>query len=544
MDRSISVDSNQVHELNTVDNMNRFASMWDSIRGTFNCWLVVSGCLLTACSSEKAPPQAADENVVIEASEPVKAAVNDINDNSETRKPVKQNSTQSDSPPVTTANASPVLPKPDKTRYRPSDQRPVHNNQRLELLGIRCYESPRLKLYTDIDPKFAVTLPAVIDQAYVALADYFGPLPPDPEGTEFQVTGYIMQNRALFKEAGVILDSLPTIVNGRHQGAQFWMDAQTQPYYLKHLMLHEYTHCYSMIMGEIGAPVWYLEGIAESMATHTTDSSGKIQLNVMPHNKNDFGGLGRITLIEEAVEQSPPKPIQEVMQFLPADFVSDNKAYAWSWALCQYFDKHPDYGKPFRELAHHMQGRVFSQKIQEMLGDDYAKVNDGWMLFARNLQPGYDSQNAAVTFTEGISLPPNTSVTATINSQQGWQSSGVRVTQGAVYDVTATGRFTLAQEPKPWESTADGISFQYFKGQPLGRLIMMIQPDPDMKLTHPNSIMKEYPIGAQASWMAPVSGTVYFRLNDAWNALADNSGEIEVTLLQKSNSNAGKDSEQ
>jgi len=40
-----------------------------------------------------------------------------------------------------------------------------------------------------------------------------------------------------------------------------------------------------MIMENIGAPVWYLEGIAESMATHSIDKDGKIHLNVMPHNK-------------------------------------------------------------------------------------------------------------------------------------------------------------------------------------------------------------------------------------------------------------------
>lgn len=510
--------------------MNRFASMLDCIRGPVYFTLAVFFCLLTACSSEKKSPQAAEESVVIVAEAPAEAAGMEKPVLSET---VKQNTPQPKKAPATTATVSPEVSKPDQTVYRPSDQRPVHNNRRLELLGIHCYESPRLKLYTDIDPKIAATLPAVIDQAYVALADYFGPLPPNREGTEFQATGYIMQNRDLFKEAGLILDSLPAIVNGRHQGAQFWMEAQTQPYYLKHLMLHEYTHCYSMIMEDIGAPVWYLEGIAESMATHTMDADGKIQLNVMPHNKNDFGGLGRITLIEEAVEQAPPKPIQEVMQYHSGEFVFNNEAYAWSWALCQFFDKHPIYGKPFRELAHHMQGNEFQKKIQAMLGNDYARVNDDWMLFARNLQPGYDFQNAAVTFISGESLRPDSSATTVVNSQKGWQSSKIHVEQGIVYEVSATGRFTLAQKPKPWESTADGISFQYFKGQPLGRLIMMIQPDPDMKLTHPNAILKEYPLGAHASWKAPVSGTVYFRLNDAWNALADNRGEVEVTVQRK-----------
>ncbi|WP_145172056.1 hypothetical protein [Gimesia aquarii] len=421
-----------------------------------------------------------------------------------------------------------------KTVYRPSDQRPVHNNQRLALLGIHLYESPRLKLYTDIDPEVAAKLPPVIDQAYLALEDYFGSLPPDREGTEFQVTGYIMQNRELFKEAGVILDSLPRIVNGRHQGAQFWMDYQTENYYLRHLMLHEYTHCFSMIMENIGAPVWYLEGIAESMATHSIDQNGKITLNVMPHNKEDFAGLGRISLIEQAVLTSPPKHMLEVMQFGPADYVGNNESYAWSWALTQFFDKHPRYAKPFRELSRHMQGRAFSQKIQQLIKDDFTKINDAWLLFAKNLQPGYDFERAAISFRTGQQLDQaNSFAVAKIASDRGWQSSGIRVKKGDTYELIAKGMFSLAEKPKPWMSTADGISFRYFKGQPLGRLIMLIRPDSVSGISDRLSILEEYPLGASATWMAPVSGTIYFRLNDAWNELGDNEGSVSVTVTRK-----------
>ena len=433
------------------------------------------------------------------------------------------------------------IEKTSERIYRPTDQRPLHNNRRLALLGIHLYESTRLKLYTDIDSQLAATLPAVIDQAYPALENYFGPLPPDREGTKFQVTGYIMQNRELFKKAGVILEDLPKIVNGRHQGAQFWMDAQSESYYLRHLMLHEYTHCYSMIMDNIGAPVWYLEGIAESMATHSIDQNRKIHFNVMPHNKNDFAGLGRISLVEEAVRTAPPKTMLEVMQLGSNDFVNKNEAYAWSWALCQFFDKHPRYAKPFRQLSRHMQGTEFSQNIQKMVKDDFSDINDDWLWFAKNLQPDYDSERAAITFRPGQPLkPPNLSANAVIASDQGWQSSLIHVEQGKTYNVVAEGTFILAEKPKPWESTADGISFRYFRGQPLGRLVMMIRPDSDTRVSNPRSILQEYPLGAKATWMAPVSGTIYFRLNDAWDELANNKGSVVVRVTQKKNEGTGR----
>ncbi len=506
------------------------------------CGIAVVSLLLAGCGSGATAPQAPAESEIVVSSEPSGSQTASAKTSrkpssspvTSTRKTDVNNSSVQNTSSVKTpaVTLSEVL-------YRPSDQRPIHNNQRLALLGIHCYESPRLKLYTDIDPALAATLPAVIDQAYPALENYFGPLPPNREGTEFQVTGYIMQNRELFKKAGVILESLPTIVNGRHLGAQFWMDAQSEEYYQRHLMLHEYTHCYSMIMENIGAPVWYLEGIAESMATHVIDKDGEIQFNVMPHNKEDFGGLGRISLIEEGVRAAPPKSILEVMQFGPADFVSNNSAYAWSWALCQFFDKHPHYAKPFRELPRYMQGTQFSHKIQQLIDDEFYEINDAWLIFARNLRPGYDFERASVTFAPGLPIDADAPAVATIAGDRGWQSSGMQVEEGSTYEMRAEGIFTLAEQPKPWKSTADGISFRYFKGQPLGRLLMMIRPESGATNPDQRSMLQEYPLGANATWMAPVSGTVYFRLNDAWDELADNQGRVTVTVSRKKKNDFG-----
>ena len=52
--------------------------------------------------------------------------------------------------------------------YRPSDSRPTHDDLKLAKQGIHSYESKRLKLYTDIDPKIAKRLPAYIDAVYKA----------------------------------------------------------------------------------------------------------------------------------------------------------------------------------------------------------------------------------------------------------------------------------------------------------------------------------------------------------------------------------------
>ena len=105
--------------------------------------------------------------------------------------------------------------------FRPPDHRPHHDNARLKELGIALFESKRLKLYTDVAAEKVQSLLPAVDAVYDALVDYFGPLLPNPERTDFQVTGYLMADKALFRRAGLLPEDLPPFLNGRHRGQEF-----------------------------------------------------------------------------------------------------------------------------------------------------------------------------------------------------------------------------------------------------------------------------------------------------------------------------------
>ena len=45
-------------------------------------------------------------------------------------------------------------------------------------------------------------------------------------------------------------------------------------------------------------------------------------------------------------------------------------------------------------------------------------------------------------------------------------------------------------------------------------------------------MLKLITLGKQQRFQAPVSGTLYLRLNDAWNSLSDNRGEVRVNIRQ------------
>jgi hypothetical protein len=485
--------------------------------------LIVGGgaCLLLAgCGGEAAPTS--KPPLRSEAAPPAASGISRKSAASraaKTRQPSVPPAPSSDSP----GDESPMI----QTVYRPADTRPVHDDQKLAQRGIHRYESRRLRLYTDIDAKIAAGLPGVIDQAYEAWEAYFGPLPPDRARRDFQITGYIMADRQRFEECGLIPRDLPPFLHGRHRGAEFWMHDQSSEYYRRHLMIHEATHCFMTIMPNVILPAWYLEGMAELFGMHDVAESGKVEFRVLPANA---GHWGRIRLMQEMVAAGAVKGVDDVTRLKSDDFLKDG-AYAWAWGLCQFLDGHPRYRMRFRELARQLDGAPFGAATRTLFVADAHELREEWLQFAVAVCYGYDFEHAAIEFRSGMPLAPGETRTVTIAADRGWQASGAAVAVGKEYEVVARGRYMLAAQPKPWDCEPQGISFRYFDGEPLGRLMAAIRPEP---VTENSAAQpwKTVAIGRRQTFVAASNGTVYFRVNDFWNELADNAGTVEIEIRE------------
>ncbi|HUG92171.1 MAG TPA: hypothetical protein VML55_15125 [Planctomycetaceae bacterium] len=447
--------------------------------------------------------------------------------------------------PRPAAPATPVNDAPDasppaaidavQTVYRRSDDRPRHDDAALAERGIHAYESRRLKLYTDIDPDLARPLPAVIDAAYDEWVRYFGPLPPDREGTEYQMTGCIMSDRALFRETGLLPSDLAEFPNGRHWNARFWMHNQPFDYYRRHLMIHEATHCFMTAARSMQglSPVWYFEGMAELFGTHRIDPDGTIRFRVMPDNPGEVAdyvrNLGRIEAIQTAVGERRGKSLVAALNIDRGDF-SNNEAYAWSWAVCKLLDAHPAYRERFRRLGEQLTPRAFQYAFSESFDADRSDLGAAWTLFVHGLQHGFDIERASVEFRAGTPLVGAERRQFSVAADRGWQSSGVRVEAGRTYVLVATGRVTLAGAPKPWISEPQGISIRYFRGRPLGQLLASVRSVADEAGGDAASMLDVVPIGRGLELEPPVTGTLYLRVNDSWSELADNQGDFQVEV--------------
>ena len=427
------------------------------------------------------------------------------------------------------SSAMPAASNPQPV-HRPDDQRPKHDHRRLAEMGIRLYESKRLKLYTDIDAEAARRLPSVIDAVYPAWGEYFGELPPDRAGSEFQMTGYLIRDEALFREAGLVPEDLPMFEHGRHRRNEFWLREQKYDYFRRHLLIHEATHCFMTFMPGVDAPVWYIEGMAEYFATHRIEPDGSVRFRVMPASSEEFAGWGRIKAIRDEFSDGSAKSIRDLIAMQPTQFLKP-EPYAWSWALCQFLDTHPRYRERFQKLGGHLQGSAFPREFAAAFHDEARDLNTEWLLFVTHLQYGYEATRAAIDFQSGTRLTTDRpSHRLDIAADRGWQSSGVLLEAGLTYEIAASGRFSLADQPKPWESEPQGITFRYFDRRPLGQLIGCLRAEEGDTGGNNDPMMKVIEIGRGRSLEAPLTGTLYLRLNDSWSLLGDNRGRISVEV--------------
>jgi hypothetical protein len=426
------------------------------------------------------------------------------------------------------------LPAQDvRPDYRRLMQQPRHDEARLRAMGINAIESKRLKLYTDGPLDRVKTIGPAVDALYDALTEYFGPLPPARDRSEFAVTGYLMADKQKFRDAGLLPEDLPPFLNGRHRDLEFWVNEQETDYYRRHLVLHEFTHCFMYALDDVNIPPWYAEGMAELFGTHEVDAAGHYRFRVMPDREEHFQGHGRIALVRSETAAGRWKSLADVERLVPKEYL-ETPAYAWSWAACAFLDGHPRYSQKFRELGRQTTGFQFKVAVRRFFAKGGDELRTEWSLFTHELQNGFDLTRAAIQFQPGKLLAgSDQGRSIDVAADRGWQSSGVLVRKGLEYDVSASGEVTLSHVPKPWISQPQGVSIVYSEGRPIGRLLAAIHQEP-ADLNAPESMLDQCVIGPARRFVAPTSGTLYFRVNDHWNSLADNEGRYRVTIREHS----------
>ena len=400
--------------------------------------------------------------------------------------------------------------------------------------GIRTVQGKHLTLYTDMPVSADIQgLPKIVELAIPQWCEYFNIAA--EKMASWKVTVCLIQDRKKFDAAGLIPASLPSFEHGYAFGNRLFINEQPSAYYRRHLLLHEATHAFMFENFSSAGPPWYMEGMAEFLATHAWDGT-QLQLRQMPKTKEDVPFWGRIKIIKDQVVEQKGLMIQEIMNF-GSDAQLRVDAYAWSWAACSFLDTHPAFQKTFREHRKNIgdSSPEFSLDLVKAYGDQWFQVRQEWQVFVMNMEYGFDIARESIDVVEVRPLELAAAV-ITVRADRGWQSTGLRVTAGMKLAIAATGRFVIHREDSteqpqgvPWESEAGGITIRYHRGQPLGKLLIALDEPQQLGET---GLANYGAVGEGGDFMIPSNGVLYFRVNDSPAELAANEGALQVTLQQ------------
>ncbi len=345
---------------------------------------------------------------------------------------------------------------------------------------------------------------------------------------DWHVEAFVMLERQRFIDAGFLPEPISHFANGFQYGDRLWVMEQASAYYLRHLLLHEGTHwVMTRKYGKMGPP-WLMEGMAEWLGTHRWDGQ-KLTMGIIPQTREEVPYWGRIKLIQQELTDGVAPSLETILRYSDSAHLQQ-EAYAWSWAAIIFLKNHPDTSATFAKLlGQPMQGRDDANRwLFGQLKNKWPQLRLEWNATLTELEYGYDPSRSQLALSRTL-RPLQSPQRIEVDAARSWQATGISVQAGTKVNIVAEGEFVVGGEPKPWPCFPDGVTLEYYRGQPLGKLqLAIVQPiakEPDFSLP-----INAISVGAGGEFTMPQSGELQFRINETSGGLADNSGTISITV--------------
>ncbi|MDG2382824.1 MAG: hypothetical protein P8N76_14240 [Pirellulaceae bacterium] len=393
---------------------------------------------------------------------------------------------------------------------------------------MRTLRGRHLLLVTDLPSSPDVDgLPKIFDQAISQWGTYFH-VKPDTFAN-WKIRGYLMRNDQRFREQGFLPDDLPPFLHGYQRADALWVREQPSVYYQRHLLLHEGTHAFMRFaLGGTGAD-WYMEGVAEHLATHRF-RDGRLELQAFPQSREEVPHWGRIKLIRDAMAAGQARSLTDALQLGGHDFRRVD-AYAWAWAAIVFLESNPRYALRFGDLQNQVSlpPAQFTARLWQSLQADRRQIQDAWEVFLAQLDYGYEPTADAIDYRPVKSFAETTRIS--IKTDRGWQSTGLQLSGGQVYRVRAHGRYQLVSGDEVWWSEAGGVSLEYQDGMPLGQLIGAFSAEiPAERPVGQASFSSPIPVGVDCELRPQRDAVLFLRINEPAGRRKDNQGSLLVQI--------------
>ena len=378
----------------------------------------------------------------------------------------------------------------------------------------RLIRSPHFAFLTDVSDREARVILDKLERMTGLLERYFGRR---PAGI---VDGFIVRDLSVFppgslpEPAGVakIREGAGVCFNvslGSRRQATLY--ACVDHGVIQHECTHGFCH---MTFGSTG-PTWLAEGVAE-MGNYWKDGEQAVAIE---------------PVVMAYLQQARPKRSLDEIATAGREPAGTWQDYAWRWALCHLLANNTNYADRFKPLAIAlMEGRP-DVSFETVYGSSAREIAFEYDQFLGHIGNGYRADLTAWPWKakfRGLAAPGG-SLKATVKAAAGWQASGLRVEQGGSYEVVAEGAWRIARAGAPHSADGDADGS--------GRLVAAVlqggeqDGDTPVRPLRGDLVLGDaIPLGARLVFLAPADGRLYLRCADDWTQLADNDGELIVTL--------------
>ena len=399
-------------------------------------------------------------------------------------------------------------------------------------LGLYELKSPRLTLITDIpiDDELK-SWPDLVEQSLEQWQVYFDVTKERMAGLHVSAT--LIGDRPELTRLG-LLDGVPGFDEGYQYGNHLYLREQPTIYFRRHLFLHELTHWIVWELYGGGGSPWFMEGMAEMQATHLLNG-GKLTLGVIPSSKEKVAGWGRLRMIHETLARGEAPSLTQIFAY--GDEREDHIVrYSWSWAACVFFTNHAKYGPMLKQLVRQKldYSHDLSRRFKAQLENDWENVQVDWNAFVSDLDFGYDLARSSVkrgAQPSAKSLNPGGLSRFELAADGGWQPTGVLLELGDSVRIRSTGKYQM-RLPKlgdgtQWSVEPNGVTFQYYRGNPLGSVLAEVAGKNEPEQT---KSWEPERLGIDSTITASKKGELFLKVNVPSKSLSDNVGTISVEI--------------
>ena len=274
--------------------------------------------------------------------------------------------------------------------------------------------------------------------------------------------------------------------------------------------------------------------MAELLGVHQWKDN-LLQLNYRLRNREEAEYWGRVKRIRSELNTENELNLEDILNIPPAGF-NDVRYYAWAWAGCEFFQNHPKTKQIFSTLPQikNLDQSRFNREFLDSIKNHLDVLKRDWQLFINEIDYGYSVSRGCLseaTLSSGRFGASRTKFQ--ISAERSWQVTELKVRQGERLRVESSGEFVVGQSSPltPWKCQSNGITIQYYRGRPLGRLqVGILNRDAKTSKQQIKGLLNPLDIGISGVISAPTNGVLCFRINESPAFLRDNRGALEVVI--------------